>query len=81
MSVRDTDVERKGSSLAGQRILVGVTGGIAAVDTVRLLREMRRHGAEMLVIMTESAQIQYSNQAPHFWQTLEFEHERHVRQA
>lgn len=56
MSVRDTDVERKGSSLAGQRILVGVTGGIAAVDTVRLLREMRRHGAEMLVIMTESAQ-------------------------
>ena len=56
MGVRDTDVERKGSSLAGQRILVGVTGGIAAVDTVRLLREMRRHGAEMLVIMTESAQ-------------------------
>ncbi|MDP6224409.1 MAG: bifunctional phosphopantothenoylcysteine decarboxylase/phosphopantothenate--cysteine ligase CoaBC [Candidatus Poseidoniaceae archaeon] len=56
MSVRDTDVERKGSSLSGMRILVGVTGGIAAVDTVRLLREMRRHGAEMLVIMTESAQ-------------------------
>ena len=45
MSVRDTDVERKGSSLSGKRILVGVTGGIAAVDTVRLLREMRRHGA------------------------------------
>ena len=56
MSVRDTDVERRGSSLSGKRILVGVTGGIAAVDTVRLLREMRRHGAEMLVIMTESAQ-------------------------
>ena len=35
---------------------MGETGGIAAVDTVRLLREMRRHGAEMLVIMTESAQ-------------------------
>ena len=56
MSVRDTDVERRGSSLSGKRILVGVTGGIAAVDTVRHLREMRRHGAEMLVIMTESAQ-------------------------
>ena len=56
MSVRDTDVEKRGASLAGKRILVGVTGGIAAVDTVRLLREMRRHGAEMLVIMTESAQ-------------------------
>ena len=56
MSVRDTDVEKRGASLAGKRILVGVTGGITAVDTVRLLREMRRHGAEMLVIMTESAQ-------------------------
>jgi phosphopantothenoylcysteine decarboxylase/phosphopantothenate--cysteine ligase len=56
MSVRDTDVEMRGSSLTGKRIVVGVTGGIAAVDTVRLLREMRRHGAEMLVIMTESAQ-------------------------
>jgi len=56
MSVRDTDVEPKGSSLAGKRILVGITGGIAAVDSVRLLREMRRHGAEMLVIMTESSQ-------------------------
>ena len=40
MSVRDTDVEMRGSSLAGKRIVVGVTGGIAAVDTVRLLREM-----------------------------------------
>ena len=38
MSVRDTDVVKRGSSLAGKRIVVGVTGGIAAVDTVRLLR-------------------------------------------
>ena len=64
MSVRDTDVERKGSSLSGKRILVGVTGGIAAVDTVRLLREMRRHGAEMLVIMTESACLLYTSPSP-----------------
>ena len=56
MTVGDTGVEKKGSSLSGHRIIVGVTGGIAAVDTVRLLRELRRHGADLLVIMTESAQ-------------------------
>ena len=42
MAVRDTDVEMQGSALAGRRIVLGVTGGIAAVDTVRLARELRR---------------------------------------
>ena len=54
--MRDTDVELKGDSLQGKRILLGVSGGIAAVDTVRVSRELRRHGAEVLVIMTQSAQ-------------------------
>ena len=54
--MRDTDVEIRGSSLSGRHILLGVTGGIAAVDTVRLSRELRRHGAEVSVIMTPSAQ-------------------------
>ena len=54
--MRDTDVEIRGSSLNGRHILLGVTGGIAAVDTVRLARELRRHGAEVSVIMTPSAQ-------------------------
>ncbi len=54
--MRDTDVEVRGSSLDGRHILLGVTGGIAAVDTVRLARELRRHGAEVTVIMTPSAQ-------------------------
>lgn len=56
MAMRDTDVEIRSSSLAGQRILLGVSGGIAAVDTVRLARELRRHGAEISVMMTHSAQ-------------------------
>lgn len=56
MAMRDTDVEIRGSSLAGQRILLGVSGGIAAVDTVRLARELRRHGADLSVMMTHSAQ-------------------------
>ena len=54
--MRDTDVEVRGSSLSGRHVLLGVTGGIAAVDTVRLARELRRHGAEVTVIMTPSAQ-------------------------
>ena len=55
-SMRDTDVEVRGSSLKGRHVLLGVSGGIAAVDTVRLARELRRHGANVSVIMTPSAQ-------------------------
>ena len=54
--MRDTDVEPRGSSLKGKHVLLGVTGGIAAVDTVRLSRELRRHGANVSVVMTPSAQ-------------------------
>jgi len=54
--MRDTDVEVRGSSLKGRHVLLGVSGGIAAVDTVRLARELRRHGANVSVIMTPSAQ-------------------------
>ena len=38
----------------GKRILLGITGGIAAVESVRLGRELRRHGAEIHVIMTKA---------------------------
>ena len=54
--MRDTDVEMKGGQLAGKHILLGVSGGIAAVDTVRLCREIRRYGAKVSVVMTQSAQ-------------------------
>ena len=56
MAMRDTDVESRGSSLSGKRVLLGVSGGIAAVETVRLARELRRHGALVSVMMTHSAQ-------------------------
>ncbi len=56
MAVRDTDVEVRGSALAGRRVVLGVSGGIAAVDTVRIARELRRQGAEITVIMTTAAQ-------------------------
>ena len=39
----------------GKRILLGVTGGIAAYKAVYLLREFQKKGAEIRVIMTPSA--------------------------
>jgi phosphopantothenoylcysteine decarboxylase / phosphopantothenate---cysteine ligase len=41
--------------LAGKRILLGVTGGIAAYKAAFLLREFQKHGAEVRVTMTPSA--------------------------
>ena len=52
---RDVDVVNHGTSLEGKRILLGISGGIAAVESIRLGRELRRHGAKIHVIMTEAA--------------------------
>lgn len=41
--------------LAGKRILIGVTGGIASYKAVYLLRELQKNGAEIQVTMTPSA--------------------------
>ena len=41
--------------LAGKRILLGVTGGVAAYKAVYLLREFQKAGAEVRVTMTPSA--------------------------
>jgi len=43
-------------SLAQRRILLGVTGGIAAYKSCELVRRLRDAGAEVRVVMTESAQ-------------------------
>ncbi len=41
--------------LTGKRILLGVTGSIAAYKAVELLRELMKRGAEVQVVMTEAA--------------------------
>jgi phosphopantothenoylcysteine decarboxylase/phosphopantothenate--cysteine ligase len=41
--------------LTGKRILLGVTGSIAAYKAVELLREFTKLGAEVQVVMTEAA--------------------------
>ena len=56
MDSGDRAVEGRSGALTGCKVLLGICGGIAAVDSVRLLRELRRHGADTTVIMSYSAQ-------------------------
>lgn len=48
-------VTLKDTALSGKRILLGITGSIAAVETVKLIRELLRHGAEIIPVMTKEA--------------------------
>lgn len=54
--IRDTGVETKSADLAGQRIAVCVCGGIGAVECVKLIRELRRHGAEVHAFVSPSVE-------------------------
>jgi len=45
----------KSHSLLGKKIVLGVTGSIAAVRTVELARELIRHGADVYGVMSEAA--------------------------
>ncbi len=47
--------DRAARALAGRRILLGVTGGIAAYKSVFLLRLMTQAGADVQVVMTPAA--------------------------
>jgi phosphopantothenoylcysteine decarboxylase/phosphopantothenate--cysteine ligase len=46
---------KKSSKLLHKRIVLGITGSIAAVESVRLARELIRHGADVYPIMTPAA--------------------------
>ncbi|RZN43913.1 MAG: bifunctional phosphopantothenoylcysteine decarboxylase/phosphopantothenate--cysteine ligase CoaBC [Methanophagales archaeon ANME-1-THS] len=45
----------KSHSLWGKKIVLGVTGSIAAVKTVELARDLIRHGADVYGVMSEAA--------------------------
>ncbi|HTT10564.1 MAG TPA: bifunctional phosphopantothenoylcysteine decarboxylase/phosphopantothenate--cysteine ligase CoaBC [Burkholderiaceae bacterium] len=42
--------------LAGKKIVVGMTGGIAAYKVCELVRRLQDHGADVTVVMTQGAQ-------------------------
>ena len=45
----------KSKKLSKKRIILGVTGSIAAVETIKLSRELIRHGANVIPVMTKAA--------------------------
>lgn len=45
----------KSSFLKDKKIVLAVTGSIAAVETIKLARELIRHGAEVIPVMTNAA--------------------------
>ena len=45
----------KSKKLTKKRIVLAVTGSIAAVETIKLSRELIRHSAEVIPIMTPSS--------------------------
>jgi|TARA_B100001996_G_scaffold280290_1_gene220754 phosphopantothenoylcysteine decarboxylase/phosphopantothenate--cysteine ligase len=52
----DTGVTVQGPSLDGKRVILAVSGGIAATESIKLARELRRHGAAVHPIMSKSAE-------------------------
>lgn len=43
------------TDLGGKRLLLGLTGGVAAYKSAELVRELQRQGADVQVVMTEAA--------------------------
>lgn len=52
--------------LKNKKIVVCVTGSIAVVETVKLVRELIRHGADVYIVMSESSQKIINPNALHF---------------
>ncbi len=54
------------SRLGGKTIVLGITGSIAAVETIRMARELARHGANVIPVMSEAATKIIHPDAIHF---------------
>jgi phosphopantothenoylcysteine decarboxylase/phosphopantothenate--cysteine ligase len=53
--VLDTGVRVKSDRLSRRKVAFGVCGGIGAVESVKGIRELRRHGAEVFPFFSDSA--------------------------
>lgn len=58
--------ESKSKVLSGKTIVLGVTGSIAAVETVKLARELIRCGATVHAVMTDAARKIIHEEALHY---------------
>lgn len=57
---------RKSQLLSGRRIVVGISGSIAAIETPRLIRELLRHGAQVDAVMSRDALAILTTEAVRF---------------
>lgn len=55
-SLGDRDVRQEGTHLAGKRVALLVTGGIAAIKTPFIARSLRRQGADVVAFVSAQAQ-------------------------
>lgn len=65
----DHDVPRASDRLAGRRIALLVTGGIAAMKTPEVARGLRRHGAQVTAFVSDDA-LRYVAREALEWATL-----------
>ena len=56
----------KSRILEGKKIILGITGSIAAVQSFELSRELMRHGADVHVVMTKDAEKFITATSMHF---------------
>ncbi len=52
VSLADTGVQKKSRRLENRNLALAVCGGIAAVESVKILRELRRYGAKITPFFT-----------------------------
>ena len=64
----DLKVDRLGDILEGHSIALGVSGGIAAIETPKIARQLRRYGAEVNAYVTPSA-LKFIGKASLEWAT------------
>lgn len=55
--MKDLAVELKSDALKNKEIALAICGGIAATETVKITRELRRHGANVTAFFTNSAEL------------------------
>ncbi|MFQ3321401.1 MAG: phosphopantothenoylcysteine decarboxylase/phosphopantothenate--cysteine ligase [Candidatus Thalassarchaeaceae archaeon] len=54
--VKDTGVQIKGTSLNNCHILFAISGGIAATESIKIARELRRFQANVTILMSKEAE-------------------------
>ncbi len=65
---QDLQVERLGNYLEGKKIALCVSGGIAAIETPKIARHLRRYGADVRAYVTNSA-LKFIGEASLEWAT------------